>query len=181
MFLQTGANIVGEKPTLEVQCGMSWAAHSFRYNRKEPVRSDTCAAPRRCLRRADDECLCAGQVMHCMPAWPVLTMRPNLMRIKAMAVRWNCSTCRAHPGLQQRSCQEVGASRHQLPLEVPAEHSAVARVAGPRHDVRARLRLPPNHVRDVLRLRAPQSDVSRSSLGRSERIHERALTGRCPL
>ena len=29
--------------TLDVQSGMSWAAHPFRYKRKEPVRSDTCA------------------------------------------------------------------------------------------------------------------------------------------
>lgn len=54
----------------------------------------------------------------------------------------------AHPRLEESSCQEVGPARGELPLEIPAHHTAAARVARAAHYVRARLcLLPALHAR----------------------------------
>ena len=127
---------------------MSWAAHSFRYNRKEPVRSDTCASPycnfRQVMLQVFSSQRCAICAVPTMSSSEPYTSTPN-----------RTVPCAAHPGLEERRCQEVGAPRHQLPLEIPPEHAATARVACPRHDVCAGFRLSSDHVWDVLWLHAP--------------------------
>jgi hypothetical protein len=57
-----------------------------------------------------------------------------------------------YPRLQQGSCEEVGPSGRQLSSEVPTRYSATLGVTGSRHDVRTRVRLLADEVRDVLRL-----------------------------
>jgi hypothetical protein len=52
----------------------------------------------------------------------------------------------AHPGLQQRGGEVVGATAGQLALEVPAKHAAAAHIPRARHDVCPRLRLLPGFM-----------------------------------